>query len=438
MASIKERRQKNGSTVYEITVSLGRDQFDKKLFKSTTFHPKTPDTAPIKRKKEIEDFARDFERRVLNGDIPENERTTFIKFCEEVWKPNYAELRLSQHCKEEYYRQLSRVIYPEIGHLKISTIKPAHINKLLRGLDEKGLKPTTTKRYLAVISSVFSLAYKNEYVKENPCSRCEVASNTEEYEHKCFDIAQTATFLKALTMEYHYTQKEHYTTDGNGNKVLVPEHKEPFMITSQLVVFFNLAIFSGCRRGELIALQWNDIDFEEGTITISKAASKTSEKGQITKAPKTRSGNRTISIPFDTIELLKKLKADQRKKSIALGPDIWKGCFGADFDNNFVFTQDNGLMMNTDTPTHAMKDIIRYYNREYAHSKEEALPEIRLHDLRHSHATILLSQNQDIESVAKRLGHHKTSVTLDIYGHALRSKDRVASDTLEALLLKQG
>ena len=137
------------------------------------------------------------------------------------------------------------------------------------------------------------------------------------------------------------------------------------------------------------------------------------------------------------MELLRKLKLEQTAKAMRLGADIWKGYFGAEFDNNFVFIQENGLMMNLDTPTHSITDIINYYNREYAKSESDKLPQIRLHDLRHTNATILLSQNQDIESVAKRLGHHKTSVTLDIYGHALKSKDKVASDTLESLLIRK-
>lgn len=436
MASIREKTGKHGKS-YEITVSLGRDQHDKKIIKTTTFRPTTPETSPIKRQKEIEDFARDFERKCLNGDFKDGEKLSFETFTETIWKPNYAVLKLSEHCQEAYNRQLQKVIYPEIGYMKLSSIKAVHLNKLLRKLDEKGLKPATTKRYLAVISSVFHLAYKIDFVKENPCSRCEVASS-QEYEHNCFDIEQTAKFLKALTLEYHYTQKAHYITDCHGEKKLIPEHQEPFKIAYQLQVFFNLAVFSGCRRGELIALTWKDIDFEECTISITKSASKTQAHGQIIKTPKTRSGNRIISVPESCIDLLKKLKTEQQEKALKLGSDIWRGCYGVDYDNNHVFTQDNGLMMNLDTPTHSITDIINYYNREYA-TDSDKLPNIRLHDLRHTNATILLSQNQDIESVAKRLGHHKTSVTLDIYGHALKSKDKVASDTLENVLMrKQG
>lgn len=436
MASIKEIKRKSGSR-FQVTVTLGRDQNNKKICKYAIFIPTTPESSPKKRKKEIEDFARDFERKVLSGDIVENDKITFLKFTEDVWKPNYAKLKLSEHCQEDYYRQLEKIIYPEIGHIKLSTIKAVHINKLLRSLESKGLKTSTVKRYLAVISSVFHLAYKLDYVKENPCSRCDVASSTEGYEPQCLDIEQTAKFLKALNLEYHYTQKAHYITDCHGEKKYIPEHQEPFKISNQLVTFFNLAIFSGCRRGELIALKWCDIDFEEQTITIKKAATKTKAHGQITKTPKTKSSNRVLTIPDSCVELLKKLKAEQHKKAMALGADIWKGYFGAEFDDNFVFTQDNGLMMNVDTPTHSIKDIIGYYNREYAETETDKLPNIRLHDLRHTNATILLSQNQDIESVSKRLGHHKTSVTLDIYGHALKSKDKVAADTLEDLLIKK-
>ncbi len=437
MATIRERKGKNG-TAYQISVYLGRDKDNKRIQRATTFIPTTPESSPKKRKKEIETFAMEFERQVLNGEFINDKGITFDEFVETIWKPNYAERKLTEYVKETYYRHLDKVINPEIGYLKIADIKAVHINRILRGLEQKGLKPASVKKYLVIISSVFHQAYKLDYVKENPCSRCDVASGAESEPH-FFNIEQATRFLQALSLEYHYTQKAHYITDCHGEKKYIPAHTEPFSVSYQLQVFFNLAVFSGCRRGELIALTWADIDFDECTISITKSASKTKASGQFTKKPKTYSGIRTLTIPEGCIDLLRKLKTEQRKKALVLGPDVWKGPIGADFDNGYVFTQDNGLMMCVDTPSHTMGDIINNYNREYALTEADMLPKIRLHDLRHTNATILLSQNQDIESVAKRLGHHKTSVTLDIYGHALASKDAVASQTLENVLLrKQG
>ena len=106
-----------------------------------------------------------------------------------------------------------------------------------------------------------------------------------------------------------------------------------------------------------------------------------------------------------------------------------------DFSNNTVFIQlDTGLPLHLSTPGHKFAEIISLYNAT-CEREEDKLPKIRLHDLRHTGATLLLSQNTDIETVSRRLGHSKASVTLDIYGHALPENDRQASDTLEAMFL---
>ena len=119
------------------------------------------------------------------------------------------------------------------------------------------------------------------------------------------------------------------------------------------------------------------------------------------------------------------------------------------FDDNTVFIQiDNGLPINISTPGHKFAEIIALYNSAIEAEAEkitdkadrqkkldERLPKIRLHDLRHTGATLLLSKNTPVETVARRLGHSKASVTLDIYGHALPEDDKRASDVLEAMFI---
>ena len=107
------------------------------------------------------------------------------------------------------------------------------------------------------------------------------------------------------------------------------------------------------------------------------------------------------------------------------------------FDNNTIFIQiDNGLPVHLSTPGHKFAEIIELYNKK-CEKEEDRLPKIRLHDLRHTGATLLLSRNMDIETVSRRLGHSKASVTLDIYGHALPEHDKQASDTLEMMFKKE-
>ncbi len=174
------------------------------------------------------------------------------------------------------------------------------------------------------------------------------------------------------------------------------------------------------------------------------------------EASESATGTAAMKIPSDCIALLKQWKKEQRALCVDMGT-AWEGHrdkLNADgtadsFEDNTVLIQlDNGLPLHLSTPGHKFAEIIDLYNatREEEAKKldneaaikaklAEKLPKIRLHDLRHTGATLLLAQNTDIETVSRRLGHSKASVTLDIYGHALPENDKQASDTLEAMFI---
>lgn len=188
-----------------------------------------------------------------------------------------------------------------------------------------------------------------------------------------------------------------------------------------------MAAFSGCRRGELIALEWSDINFSERTISISKSASKTAA-GIVLKETKTASGIRVIHMPDSVMELAKKWELQQKKLRTALGAS-WMGT-----DN--VFCQADGSRMYPDTVTAKFKSIIRNYNAQCPPS--EQLPDISLHGLRHTVASVLINQHTDIATVSKRLGHSRTSVTLDIYTHAVQKADKAAAELLDDIAKSAG
>ena len=193
-------------------------------------------------------------------------------------------------------------------------------------------------------------------------------------------------------------------------------------ICTSMLVFYRLP------------LTWNDVDFKSRTISINKAITKTKE-GQFVKETKTVAGNREIMLPSQCFEVLKEWKLKQMELALSLG-DEWQGETGKDFDKNYIFIQlENGSRMDIDTPTHKFKKAIRNYN-DSCTCEENKLPEIHLHDLRHTSATLLLSNHVDIETVSHRLGHSKASITLDVYGHWMEETDRTASDTLENLFRK--
>ena len=194
--------------------------------------------------------------------------------------------------------------------------------------------------------------------------------------------------------------------------------------------YFTLALFGGLRRGEACALTWNDIDFEEMTVTITKSTAIT-KAGQITKEPKTKAGNREILLPLPVFAKLKEWKAEQEHHASEIGGE-WKGFRGAEYDDNFIFTQDNGKQINLYTPSHKLHEIIEMHNSSAG--IDEKLPIIRLHDLRHCTASLLIASGADIATVSRTMGHSKISTTLDVYTHSLRKNDATISAKLAELL----
>ena len=143
-----------------------------------------------------------------------------------------------------------------------------------------------------------------------------------------------------------------------------------------------------------------------------------------TKAPKNKTSVRTVSVPESVMLLVRNYQREQYRLRLSLG-SYWKG-------NNYVFIQADGKQMYPSTPYSVFKDVIHRHNQMA--SDAEQLPDIPLHGLRHTSATLLISQNVDIRTVSGRLGHAQTSTTMNIYSHQLQSMDEKAAGTLETLL----
>ena len=190
--------------------------------------------------------------------------------------------------------------------------------------------------------------------------------------------------------------------------------------------YFLLALTTGCRRGELVALNWSDIDLKGNTISINKSAAKVGSK-MIIKVPKNKTSDRTITIPESMTAELKSWKKLQNEIRMTLGSK-WEGSG----EEQAVFITDTGSRMYIDTPTAAFRKLLKRHNASA--DPDERLPEITLHGLRHTQATLLISSGADVRTVSGRLGHSKASTTMNIYAHALRSKDQEAAETLENIL----
>lgn len=443
MANIEARKNKDGKiTSYRITVSLGYDEDGSKIREVTSFKP--TEKTPAKIKKEVQEFAVEFEKAVREGTaFKSGDRITFKEFVK-VWEDNSLTQKvlsgtLTKRGKEDYIKTLDRHVVPHIGRLKMSEIVSTHIDKIVVNLLKEGKQPKTIRNIFNTIRSCFDYAFRKKIIRENPCLRCEpLPKISRDSKLHTFNEDQVQRFLsEALTKDYEIRIKGHtrqYTVyNGSGQPFTVTDYTEHRSVSIQFRALFTLAIYGGFRRGELVGLNWDDVDFTDRTIRIQQAVS-LSDEGQYLKTPKTEAGKRTVKVPKVCFDLLKEWKTEQTKICVELGSK-WEGYRGRDFGKNPVFIQTNtGRRMNVQTPSAKFAKIIKAYNQTVDES--ERLPLIRLHDLRHTSATHLIANGVDIETVAKRLGHSKASFTLDVYGHALEENDEKASDTLEQIFTK--
>lgn len=406
MASIRKR-----GNSYQIIVSNGRDIYDNQIFERITWKP-DPNKTEKQNQKALERFAMEFEDKVKNGRYLDGEKLTFNDFTAR-WLSEYAMIQLEPTTIDMYKNLLNVHILPVLGHLKLSKVQPNHLNKLYADMlqirkdgKEGGYSPTTIKRCHAVISSIFSTAVHWNIVTDNPCERVRPPKQVHNASDvKFFTVEQTELFL---------TELDEQTKQG--------------LIKLQHNIFFQLCIFCGLRRGETVALLWSDINFPDKTVSITKSTSLVDSK-PYTKAPKNHTSERVISIPEHIIKQLRRYRLEYNTYRLSIGSQ-W---IERPDKEEYIFIQWNGLQMYPSTPYNIFKDVLHRYNSEH----EEKLPDIPLHGLRHTSATLLISQNVDVRTVSNRLGHAQTSTTMNIYSHSLQKKDEAAAGALESLLIKK-
>lgn len=419
MASIKQR-----GNSYLVTVSMGYSSGKQKITKSTTYTP-TAQT-PAKRKKEVEKFAIEFEERCKSGKYLDGETMTFISFVDE-WEKRYAENNLTQAVIESYRGVIDLYFKNTIGKMKLSKINALHLQDIYSIMKDRGLSAATIRRAHAIASSIFSKAYKWNLIEDNPCKRVELPSVDNNDAENCFNVEQAKRFLEYLEQPYEVK----YRPRMRNGRIVAAGYTTTMTTPEQMILYFNLAIYGGFRRGELIALTWNDVNFDKGYISVNKSCSKV-KGGQIQKDPKSKAGIRCVPLPPNCMSMLKNWRQHEREYAFSLG-SYWKGAPLSDFGCCHLFIQEDGKQMYIDTPTHKFREIILRYN-DTCRDEKLLLPEIHLHGLRHTFATLMISLGYDVVTISKMLGHAKVSITLDVYSHAFKENEIKASNDMYKLL----
>lgn len=434
MASLQRKEKKNGEVVYRIQISLGYNKETRKPnTKVITFKPNQHST-PKQQEKEAQKFSMEWEDKLKNGESYEGLEMSFEDFTEK-WKASIKD-ELAYSTYESYLQHLNNTILPFFGNKKVGRIKTPLIEEFYQTLTDRYANGSIEK-ISHVLSGIFRTAVRWQMIEVNPCRDAKLPKNKEEEATlKYFTPEQSLMFLRSLDMTFETVIKGHKRIDDTGKSYTVADYTEERKLPLQLKVFYTLSLYCGFRRGETLALHWGDINFENKEIRIVKAVSK-SENGVTIKKPKTVTSIRTVSFPDDVMPLLAHYKAAYKMYRLQLGT-AWQG----DKDGN-LFIQSDGKLMGHSTPYQAYKRHIKRYNAWIKENPEEAkkqrlepLPDISLHGLRHSCATLLNYLDVNLVDISKILGHAKTSTTMDIYAHSFEEQSKEAANKLNNFLVE--
>ena len=421
MASIKKR-----GNSYQISVSNGRDENYKQIIVYKTFTP-DPTWSERRLKKELDKAAAAFEEEVKSSPYYQYRKMTFAEFCEK-WYTDYVLMELELNTQVKYRDVLDNHLLPSLGSYPLLDLEadPLILQSFLNHYStDTEYKRGSIEKFFNILRSIFRQAFCWNIIKENPMKRVRLPRKKKlDDSVNILTPDQVRRFLEFIKSEYEVTVREHDYAHANGNHHKISSYTRREQLSFQLQLLFHMCIYGGFRKGEILSLTWDDVNFETSEVTINKSV--VSHKGDmVSKAPKTKGSVRTITLPDNVMEMIKQHKAQQKTEADRLA-GYWQ-------DNNLLFTRDDGTMMGYSTPYQALKKVIKRYNTAQT-DEAMLLPSVTLHGLRHTHASILLANNVNVVSVAARLGHSQTSTTLDTYAHAIQSIDYTASSVLKNVL----
>ena len=459
MASIQKIEGKMGVS-YKITVSQGEDARGKKIRHFKTWKPDHPMTAR-QTEKEVQRVAFEFEREIELGYQADN-RQTFEQYA------NYfIEMQEQNGCAAntlEMYHLLMKRLVPAIGHMKLRDIRPQHISNLNRELAKAGVRRELPRAQAKVdIRTMMYEKFRNyqefsdasNVSKSVLCDCCQgrtvsfdtaekIAAALGKDVHKLFETIQPTAPLAGNTLsKYHsfvssvlrQAEREMLIPYNPASKVTPPkiEKKEPNYFQPAEIqailealehedlrwkTMIHLLIVTGCRKGEILGLKWAKVDLDNRQILIDSSISYICHKGIVEGKTKTRRA-RYVSVPAETAALLRKYRIYQLETRIGNG-GRWQ-------DEDFVFTTNTGSPVVPST-------LGSWLN---AFSRRHGLPHINAHAFRHTAASIMISEGVDIVTVSKMLGHANTSITTDVYSHAIEESKRKATECIADVILRK-
>lgn len=348
-------------------IGVGRDATGKRLTK--TFYGKT--------KKEVADKLTGEASALLTGTSVSSGKMTvadlLTKWYEESAKPN-----TSPGTAAEYKRIVDSHIIPRIGSVKLSALRPLHIQSMLTTMESDKVGARTRQYCYVTLHRAFVIAMRWQLLSRNPCDGVDPPRVTK----------------RPVTP-------------------LTPEQAKTLLTISQTNRFhavYVLALTTGMRQGELFGLQWEDVDLKNGILQVRHSLENVNNKLRL-KEPKSESGKRQLALPEMAVKALWDHKAKQLAEGLA-------GC-------PYVFPDSDGGLLRRSNFLKWSWFKIRIAAK---------LEKVHFHDLRHSCASLMLADGVHMKSIQAILGHSTISMTMDTYAHLMPDSQRQAAATFDRLL----
>lgn len=346
-------------------------------------------------KKEAQESLTTALAKLSNGHAPALAKSmpTLSTFITTEWLPSLGALK--ETTRSSYSWLARRYVVPTLGHLRLSEVTAAHLSALYRQLRQSGgryggcLSESTTHKVAVVISSAFEHAVQLGLVTSNPASRVprrNRPSPKKRGEHiQPWSAPDARAFLRATAESEHG-------------------------------LAWQILLSTGMRRGETAGLRWSDIDLDRSVIEVRN--NRVSVAWKVTESTPKSGRGRRVSLDDSLARSLRAAKAERAAWRLAAG-EAWEGT-----NHDLVLCDRLGRSIHPETLTKAFARAV----------KGAGVPSIRLHDLRHTHATLLLADGVAAKVVQERLGHSSISVTLDLYGHVTAELEQAAADRIGSIL----
>ena len=365
---IIERKNKDGSLSYDVVVAFKDNTTGKWKHRwKTTDGSRKADTLKTAMLREVDKGYQQPTKETV---------ATFMQSWIDGYKSN-----ITARSADRYSGIVKGHIIPSIGKIPLAQLSPQNIQKMYSDKLESGLAARSVRYIHVVLHRALQTALKWHKITVNPADSVDIPK-AQHTEMQIWNESEIIQFLEA-------------------------SRSTPFHC------IFYLALFSGARRGELLALRWQDANLKTGQLSISRSVQCVNGE-YIFSQPKTEKSRRTIALPQSAVLLLTQLREATEHKRSLIGQEV--------DDSDLIFTHTyDGIPLRPNTVSRAW---------EYT-AKKAGVKIIRFHDARHTHASLMLQQNVPLKVVSERLGHSSVSVTGDVYSHILPGMQESAAQRFD-------